>query len=170
MLIDSGLADTHATGNLLEGDTVAEVLYDDVAVEGRLQLVYALIQSLQFLFEPFRRDDRRVEVKQVEAFHPFLYLSAADHVQASVSYACKQIGPGCLFPKVTMIVKKSGEDVVHHILALHIVVQKYGGQPIHLTIMLSEQRFEFPLICHTLLLHTKTNILNSIWQLFSKSA
>ena len=43
-----------------------------------------------------------------------------------------------------MIVKKSGEDVVHYILALSIVVQKYGGLPIHLTVMLPEQLFEFP--------------------------
>jgi hypothetical protein len=34
-----------------------------------------------------------------------------------------------------------GKDVVHHILALSIVVQKHGGQPIHLTVMLSEQLF-----------------------------
>ena len=59
-----------------------------------------------------------------------------------------------------------GEDVVHNILALCIVVQKYGGQPIHLTVMLSKQLFEFTLICHTLLIHTKTDLLNPLWQFF----
>ena len=59
-----------------------------------------------------------------------------------------------------------GEDVVHYILALCIVVKKYGGQPIHLTVMLSEQLFEFTLICHTLLIHTKTELLNPLWQVF----
>ena len=54
------------------------------------------------------------------------------------------------------------KDVVHHILALSIVVQKDGGQPIHLTVMLSEQLFEFLLICHTLLIHTKTDLLNPL--------
>ena len=53
-----------------------------------------------------------------------------------------------------------GKDVVHYILALSIVVQKHGGQPIHLTVMLSEQFFEFTLICHTLLIHTKIDLLN----------
>ena len=160
MLIDGGFADTHAAGDLLEGDTVAEVLQDDVAVEERLQQFYPLIQGLQFLIKPFRWDNRRVEVKQVEAFHPFLYLSTTDHVQASVSYACKQIGLDCLLPKVTRIIEKMGEDVVHHILAFSIVVQKYGGQPIHLTVMLLKQFLEFPLICHTFLIHTKTELLN----------
>ena len=61
-----------------------------------------------------------------------------------------------------------GKDVVHHILALSIVVQKYGGQPIHLTVMLSEQLFEFLLICHTLLIHTKIDLLNPLWQFFAK--
>ena len=41
-----------------------------------------------------------------------------------------------------------------------IVVKKYGGQPIHLTVMLSEQLFEFLLICHTPIIHTKTDLLN----------
>ena len=53
-----------------------------------------------------------------------------------------------------------GEDVMHHILALCIVVKKYGGQPIHLTVMLPKQLFEFLLICHTLLIHAKTELLN----------
>ena len=61
-----------------------------------------------------------------------------------------------------------GEDVVHHILALRIVVQKYGGQPIHLTVMLSKQLFEFTLICHTLLIHMKTELLNPLWLFFCK--
>ncbi len=59
-----------------------------------------------------------------------------------------------------------GEDVVHYILALCIVVKKYGGQPIHLTVMLSEQLFEFTLFCHTLLIHTKTELLNLSWHFF----
>jgi hypothetical protein len=65
-----------------------------------------------------------------------------------------------------MTIKKSGEDVVHHILAFGIVVQKYGGQPIHLTVMLFEQLLEFLWICHTLLIHTKTDLLNPKRQLF----
>jgi hypothetical protein len=40
-------------------------------------------------------------------------------------------------------------------------MQKYDGQPIHLTVMLLKQFLEFPLICHTLLIHTKTDLLNS---------
>ena len=102
MLIDSGLADTQAAGNLLEGDTVAEVLHDDVTADGWLQLVNALIQGYQFFFEFFRRCDGRVKVKEVEAFHPFLNLTVTHHVQASVSYACKQIGLGCLLFEVAM--------------------------------------------------------------------
>jgi hypothetical protein len=39
-------------------------------------------------------------------------------------------------------------------------VQKYGGQPIHLAVMLFEQRFKFPMICHTLIIHTKNDLLN----------
>ena len=168
MLIDGGFADTQVTGYLLEGHTIAEMLYDDEATDGRLQQVYAYTQGFQFFFESFRRRNGCVEVKKVEAFYPFLDLTATDHVQASVSYACKQIGLGCIFPKVVMIVKKSGEDVVHHILALSIVVQKYSGQPIHLTVMLLEQLFEFPLICHTLIIHMKTDLLNPKRQLFFK--
>ena len=62
-----------------------------------------------------------------------------------------------------------GEDVVHYILALCIVVKKYGGQPIHLTVMLSKQLFEFTLICHTLLIHTKTELLNPFGKFFVRS-
>ena len=54
-------------------------------------MVNALIKRFQFFFQPLRRCNGRVEVKQVEVFHPFLYLSATNHVQTSVSYACKQI-------------------------------------------------------------------------------
>ena len=36
--------------------------------------------------------------------------------------------------------KQLGEDIVHNILALSIIMQKYVGQTIHLTVMLSEQR------------------------------
>ena len=57
-------------------------------------------------------------------FHTFLYATVTNHVQTSVSYACKQIRLSCLFPKVAMIVKKPGEDIVHYIFALNIVVQK----------------------------------------------
>ena len=59
-----------------------------------------------------------------------------------------------------------GEDVVHYILALCIVVKKYGGQPIHLTVILPKQLFEFTLICHTLLIHTKIELLNLSWHFF----
>ena len=93
-------------------------------------------------------------------FYPLLYLTVPNHVQASVSYACKQIRLSCIFPKVTMIVEEASEDVVHHILALNIVVQKYGGHPIHLTVMLFKQLFESTLICHTLIIHTKNDLLN----------
>ena len=62
-----------------------------------------------------------------------------------------------------------GEDVVHYIFALCIVVKKYGGQPIHLTVMLSEQLFEFTLICHTLLIHTKTELLNPFCKFFVRN-
>ena len=41
-----------------------------------------------------------------------------------------------------------GKDVVHHILALSIVVQKHGGQPIHLTVMLSELDLSYTLNTH----------------------
>ena len=118
----------------------------------------------------FSRDDGCVEVKKVEPFYSLMPLSATDHIQASVSYACKQIGLGCFFFEVVMTIKKSGEDVMHYILALCIVMQKYGGQPIHLAIMLHEQLFEFLLICHTLLIHTKTDLLNPKRQLFPKDA
>ena len=127
MFIDGGFTDTQATGNLLEGDTIAEVLHDDVTTDGRLQLVNTLIQGFQFFFEFFRRCDGRVKIKEIEVFHSLLYLSATNHIHTSVSYARKQIGLGCLFFEVAMTIKKSGEDVVHNILALCIVVQKYGG-------------------------------------------
>ena len=166
MLIDGGLADTQATGNLLEGDAIAEMLHDNVAIDGRIQLVNTLVEGSQFFFESFRRRNGCVEVEEVEVLHSFLYLTATNHIQASVSYACKQISLGCLFPEIAMIVKKLGEDVVHHILALSIVVQKCGGQPIQLTVMLFEQLFEFTLICHTLLIHTKNELLNPKRQLF----
>ena len=144
MLIDSGLADTHAAGNLFECDSISEMLHDDVAADGWFQQVNTLMQGFQFFFETFCRHDGRFKVQLVEVFHPLLYLLMTDHIQTSVSYACKKIGFCCLFPKITMIFKKSGEDVVHYILALSIVVQKYGGLPIHLTVMLPEQLFEFP--------------------------
>ena len=102
-------------------------------------------------------------------FYPLLYLTFTDHVQASVSYACKQIRLSCIFPKVCIIIEEIGEDVVHHILALSIVVQEYSGQPIHLTVMLLEQLLEFTLICHTLLIHTRTDLLNPKRRLFFKS-
>jgi hypothetical protein len=43
MLVDSGLANPKAKGNLLEGDAIAEVLQDDVSADGRFQEVNALI-------------------------------------------------------------------------------------------------------------------------------
>ena len=36
MLIDSSFTDTQTVGNLLEGDTIAEMLHDDVAANGWL--------------------------------------------------------------------------------------------------------------------------------------
>ena len=36
MLIDSGFTDTQTIGNFLEGDTIAEMLYNDVAANGWL--------------------------------------------------------------------------------------------------------------------------------------
>ena len=36
MLIDGGFADPQTISNLLEGDTIAEMLRDDVAANGRL--------------------------------------------------------------------------------------------------------------------------------------
>ena len=168
MFIDGGLADTHAMGNLLEGDAIVEVLHDDITADGRLQLVYTLMQGFHFFFEPFCRHDGRVEIKEVKAFHLFLYLSATHHVHTSVSYACKQIGLGCLFPKIDMVIEQSDEDVVHYIFALCIIVQIYVGQPIHLTIMLFEQFLEFPFICHTIIIHAKIDLLNPKWHLFSK--
>ena len=36
MLIDGGFTDTQTIGNLLKGDTVAEMLHDDVATNGWL--------------------------------------------------------------------------------------------------------------------------------------
>ena len=65
-----------------------------------------------------------------------------------------------------MAIKKASEDVVHYILALGIIVQKYVGQAIHLTVMLFKQLFEFLLFCHTLLIHTKADLLNPQCQLF----
>jgi len=167
MFIDGGLADTKTAGNLPEGDSFTEVLHDDVAADGRFQPADTLLQGFQFFFEPFRRSDACVKIQQVEVFHAFLYLTVANHVQASVSYACKQIGFSCFFPKVARTVEQLGEDVVHYILALRIIVQKYGGLPIHLTVMLFEQLFQFLFVCHTLLIHMKTGLLNPKQQLFS---
>ena len=137
-----------------------EMQHDNVVANGWFQLTDTLLQGFQFLFEPFRRSDGRVEIQQVEAFHTLLYLTAANHVQSSVSYACKQIRLSCFIPKVTMIIEYLGEDVVHYICALRIIVQKYGGQPIHLTVMLFEQLLKFLFICHTFLIHTKNVLLN----------
>ena len=81
--------------------------------------------------------------------YPLLYLSGTDHVQTSVPNACKQINLGRFFLEMMRIVENTSKDVVHHILALCIVVQKYGGQTIHLPIMLSEQHLNFIFICHT---------------------
>ena len=139
-------------------------MHDDVAADGRLQLLDAPMQGFEFLFEVVRRRDCRFEVEQVEFFDPLLNPSAPNHVQASVSHACKQIRLDGFLLEVAVAVKKSGEDVVHHILALRIVVQKHGGQPIHLTIMLLEQLLKF-LLCHTIIIHTKNHLLNPKWQL-----
>ena len=166
MLINGGLTDSYAKGNLLEGDTVAEMLHNDVAADGRLQQLYPLGQGFQFFFDleapcpPEGEVPRLVNVKQVEVFHPLLNLSIANHVHASVSYACKQISLGSVFPKITTTIEELGKDVVHYILAFRIVVQKYGGQPIHLTVMPLEQSTKFPFICHTLKIHTKVGFLN----------
>ena len=43
MLIDCGLTDTKDAGYLLEGNAIAEMLYDDVAANGRFQQVYTYI-------------------------------------------------------------------------------------------------------------------------------
>ena len=168
MLVNRRFADFEPTGNLLEGDAVAEVLHDDVAADGRLQLLDAPMQGLQFIFEVVRRRNRRFEVEQIAFFDPFLNPSAPNHVQASVSHACKQIRLDGFFLEVAMAVKESGEDVVHYILALRIVVQIHGGQPIHPTVMLLEQLLKF-LLCHTFLIHTKNHLLNPKRQLFSIS-
>ena len=141
-------------------------MHDDVAADGRLQLPDAPMQGLEFLFEVVRRRDGRFEVEQIKFFDPLLNPSAPNHVQASVSHACKQIRLDGFFLEVAVTVKKSSEDVVHHILALRIVVQKHGGQPIHLTIMLLEQLLKF-LLCHTIIIHTKNHLLNPKRQLFS---
>jgi hypothetical protein len=104
---------------------------------------------MEFFIESVCRSDVRFEVKKVKVLHALLYLSASHHVKASVTYACKQIALSCLFSEMTRIVEELGKDVVNHILALSIVVQKYGGQSIHLAVMLSEQRLELVSICHT---------------------
>ena len=106
MLIDSGLADTQATGNLLEGDTVAEVLQDDVAADRRFQETDSIVQDFQFFIKPVWQEDSGFKVKEVESLHPFLYLSATDYIQTSVPYACKQIGLGSLFPETIRIVEQ----------------------------------------------------------------
>jgi hypothetical protein len=59
-----------------------------------------------------------------------------------------------------MTVEQAGEDVVHDILARSIVVQEYGGQPIHLTVVLPEELLESCLVCHILLIHMKSDLLN----------
>ena len=69
MLIDGSLTDTHTAGYLLEGDTVAEVLQDNVTADGRLQLVYALVQGLQFLIEPFSRNECSVDALHFAPTH-----------------------------------------------------------------------------------------------------
>ena len=149
MLIDGGLADTKPASDFLEGDAVAEVQNDDVTTDGRFQLVYTLMQGLQFLIEAFRRREHRIKIQQVEAFRSFLDLSVTDLIKTTVSYTGQQIRLGCLFPKTDLVIKQTNEDVVYYILAHSIVVQEDCGQTIHLTVMLFEQRFEFPLICHT---------------------
>ena len=57
---------------------------------------------------------------------------------------------------------------MHNVLALSIIVQKHGCQPIHLPVMLSEQRlkclFSFR---HTPIIHIKTDLLNPKGHLFS---
>ena len=43
MLIDSGLTDTLANGNLFKGDPIAIMLHDDVLIDGRIELSYPLL-------------------------------------------------------------------------------------------------------------------------------
>ena len=54
MLIDSGLADTLALGNLLKGYSIAIVLLDDVLIYGRIELGYTFLQGFQLFVESFR--------------------------------------------------------------------------------------------------------------------
>ena len=102
-------------------------------------------------------------------FHPLLNLSVTDDVKTSVSYACNQIRLCRFFPEVAVASEKADEDVVHYILALSIIMQKYVGQPIHLTVMLFEQLLESFLFCHTLIIHTKTDLLNPKQPFFYKT-
>ena len=54
MLIDSGLADTLALGNLLKGYSIAIVLRDDILIYGRIELGYTFLQGFQLFVESFR--------------------------------------------------------------------------------------------------------------------
>ena len=43
MLIDGCFADAQTNGYLLEGDTIAEMLHNDVLADGRIELGYTLL-------------------------------------------------------------------------------------------------------------------------------
>lgn len=161
MLIDRRLADLKLVGYLAEGETVAEMALHDVAAHGRLQSADGFPQTFHLFTKLVLADDAGFKVEQVASLDALLYLSVAHQVQASVTYTGEQESLGCLYSDRMWGAEQTSEDVVHHVFALSIVVQKQGGQPIHLPVMLSEQRFKyffsFP---HTLIIHTKTNLLN----------
>ena len=51
MLIDCGLTNILANGYLLEGYSIAIMLYDDVLTDGRIELGYTRLQGLKFFFK-----------------------------------------------------------------------------------------------------------------------
>ena len=139
VFVDGGLAHTVTAGYRTKGISVSEMLHDNVAAEGRLQQSDAIAQGVQFLGEQVDLRHRGIEVEEIKPRHPFLYLAVADDVQASVAYACQQITPFRLLTDVVLSVEKFGEDVVHHILAIRLIVQQRDGHSVHPAIVLPEQ-------------------------------
>lgn len=161
MFINGGLADAQLLGNVTEGVAVAKVQFDNLPADGRREPADAFGQHVQLLGKVLGRSDGDVCIEHVEPGYAFLNLPVADYVHTSVSYASEQKRLCGVFPHIARVGEKLGKDVVHHVFAFRIIVQKQDGQPVHLPIMPHEQRLKVLCpVCHTLYIHTKNDLLN----------
>ena len=83
--------------------------------------------------------------------HLLFFLPVHQQIDTTIADARQQIGLERFCSEIGAAVEQMGKHIAHHILAFCVIAKHTHGQSEHPVVMTSENRFEFPFVCHLFL-------------------